>query len=210
MRMPAATTKDAIAQRPARKRNRDAFERSVAVFRAFRETATPEEMERIASRLEQALTPLEPSPERAEFLKDLTGGRTFSEKERLELEAASIARYFQKRQELLQGSLSAPQVARLLGTTRQTPHDRAQAGTLLAVRERGGLRFPRWQFDPEGPDGVLAGLPEVLKALDVSPLAKVSWFVRPNPYLEGRTPLEALKGGEGERLVAMARGVGVS
>jgi len=78
------------------------------------------------------------------------------------------------------------------------------------VRERGGLRFPRWQFDPDGADGVLAGFPDVLRALDVSPLAKVSWFIRPNPYLGGRTPLAALKAGEREKLVSLARGVGVS
>lgn len=195
---------------PARKRRRDAFERSVAVFRAFRETATTEEMERIASRLEEALSPVRIAPERQEFLTRLTVGQTLTEKERLELETASIARYFQRRQELLENSLSAPQVAKLLGTTRQTPHDRAKSGTLLAVRERGGLRFPRWQFDVEGPDGVLAGFSEVVRALDVCALEKVSWFVRSNPYLEGRTPLEALKAGERERLVTIARAVGVS
>lgn len=207
--MPAQTT-DHRTQRPARPRRRDAFARSVAVLRALRETATPEEMERIATRLEQAIQPSPVSPERAAFLAALTGGPASTEQERLEREAASVARYFQKRQELLQDSLSAPEVARLLGTSRQTPHDRAKAGTLLAVRERGGLRFPRWQFDPEGPDGVLPGFPDVLKALDVSPLAKVSWFTRPSPTLEGRTPLESLKAGEVERLIAIARGVGVS
>lgn len=208
--MPTGMTTDSGHRRPARRRARDAFERSIAVFRAFRETATPEEMERIATRLEQAIQPPAPSSERAEFLAALTGGRAYTEKERLEREASSIARYFQWRQELLKGSLSATEVARLLGTCRQTPHDRVKAGTLLAVRERGGLRFPRWQFAPEGPDGVLPGFPEVLRALDVSPLAKVSWFTRPNPTLEGRTPLEALKAGEVERLVPIARGVEAS
>ena len=195
---------------PANKRRRDAFERSVAVFRAFRETATAEEMERIASRLEGALAPARVPPEQKEFFDTLTGGRSFTEKERLELETASIARYFERRRELLEDTLSAPQVARLLGTARQTPHDRANAGTLLAVRERSGLRFPRWQFDAEGPEGVLMGLPEVVKALAVSPLEKLGWFVRPNPYLEGHTPLEALKAGEWERLVSIACGVGVT
>jgi len=148
--------------------------------------------------------------EQTPLFQALTGGRTATEKERLALESANLARYFQHRQELLRDSLSAVEVAHLLGTSRQTPHDRVKAGTLLAVRERGGLRFPRWQFDPNGPDGVLANFVPVLRALDVTPLAQVSWFVRPNPYLEGRTPLEALRAGEGERLVSIARGVGVS
>lgn len=203
---------------PSRQRRRDAFERSVAVLRAFRETATTEEMERIASRLEEVFLPVSPQQEHndiTDILATLTGeqalsGRTLSAQERLELETVSTARYFRRRQELLEDSLSAPQVAKLLGTTRQTPHDRAKAGSLLAVRERGGLRFPRWQFDPDGPDGVLAGLPDVVRALDVSALEKISWFVRPNPYLEERTPLEALKAAEKELLVSIARGVGVN
>lgn len=207
--MPAQTT-NKRTPRPARHRRRDAFARSVAVLRALRETATPEEMERIATHLEQAIQPPSVSPERTALLAALAGGPAATEPERLEREAASVARYFQKRQELLQESLSAPEVARLLGTSRQTPHDRAKAGTLLAVRERGGLRFPRWQFDPNGPDGVLPGFPDVLRALNASPLAKVSWFLRPSPYLEGRTPLESLKAGEVTRLIGIARGAGVS
>ena len=199
---------DANLPSPARKRQRDAFERTIAVFRTFRESATSEEMERIAQRLEQAVNP--PKSERTTFLAALTDGQTFSEKERLEAETTSMARYFQKRQELLQDSLSATEVARLLGVCRQTPHDRVKSGALLAVREKGGLRFPRWQFDPNGPDGILAGFPEVLKALAVSPLAKTSWFTRPSPALDGRTPLQALQSGEVERLVTLARAVGVN
>lgn len=201
------------SKRAARKRNRDAFERSVAVLREFRQNASPEEMERIAVQLERALNPPDArslSPERAAFLSALTGGRTFSEQERLELEAAGIARYFRRRQELIKETVSAAEAARLLGTCRQTPHDRVKAETMLAVRERGMLRFPRWQFDPEGPNGVLAGLPQVLQALQVSSMAKAAWFVRSNPYLKGRTAVEALRAGEVERLVVLARGVGIS
>ncbi len=217
------TNFQAAKQRPARSRSRDAFERTVAVFRALRDTATAEEMERIATGLEQALDPSLLSSEhpsdklsqtassrQAALVTELTGGRTYSEKERLALEAASVARFFQKRRELLADSLTATEAARLLGTSRQTPHDRTEAGTMLGVHERGGLRFPRWQFDPEGPNGVIAGLPLVLSALETAPLAKAAWFVRPNPYLEGSTPLEVLKSGEVERLVSAARAVEVS
>jgi hypothetical protein len=167
-------------------------------------------MEQAAARLEQAAHVAAPSPEGAAFRNRLTDGREYSDRDRAELEAAANARFFQWRQELFKDSLSAPEVARLLGTCRQTPHDRVRARTLLAERDRGALRFPRWQFDANGPDGVLAGLSGVLKALDVSPLAKMSWFTRPNPYLEGRTPVEALKAGEVERLISLARGVEVS
>ena len=138
----------------------------------------------------------------------LSEGQTYAPDEALRLEIEALQRAFARRKVLLQGSLTAPQVALLLGTTRQTPHDRAQRQTLLAVEDRGILRFPYWQFDANGANGIIAGLPAVLKALDISRLGKASWLTRPNPYLNGRTPLEALKSGEVERVVDQARAVG--
>ena len=100
----------------------------------------------------------------------------------------------------------------MLGVGRQTPHDRAKAGTLLAIRDNGRLLFPDWQFDPEGPDGVIAGLPEVLRELrgPLSPLARIRWFLTPKSLIEGRTPLEALRAGDVDSAVAEARTVGAS
>ena len=135
-------------------------------------------------------------------------GYQFSEVERQKLEFASLVRNFQWRRELLKGALSASQVAALLGTSRQTPHDRVKSNSLLAVLDRGAWRFPAWQFDPEGPDGVIDGLPEVLKALKVSQLSKLSWLVRSNSFLDGLTPVEALKQGQKERVIAEAVGIG--
>jgi hypothetical protein len=103
----------------------------------------------------------------------------------------------------------ADQVADLLQTrSRQTPHDRAKAGTLLAIRENGRLRFPLCQFDPEGPDGVVPGLAAVLTALDFSPLAKAAWLERPHPALDGQTPIERLRTGDLAGPVAIARCAG--
>jgi len=102
---------------------------------------------------------------------------------------------FRVRRQLLADSLTAPEVARRLGVTRQTPHDRARAGTLLAVMDRGMLRFPAWQFDPAGPDGVLAGLPEVIKALGTMPsLSKIGWMTAPKALLPA-APVEMLRHG---------------
>src|SRR4051794_12680572 len=84
----------------------------------------------------------------------LTGGRVATPEQRVALEIDALRRSFASRRELLEGALTASQVAELLHTSRQTPHDRVAAGTLLAVMDRGALRFPSWQFDPEGPDGI--------------------------------------------------------
>ena len=146
--------------------------------------------------------------EQARLVAAISEGRVYTPEESLQLEVQAQERAFARRRELLQGALTAPQVARLLGTTRQTPHDRAQSQTLLAIEDKGSLRFPHWQFDANGPNGVVAGLPDVLRALDASPLGKISWFTLPNPHLEGRTPLETLKAGEAARVIDQARAVG--
>ncbi|MFM1901846.1 MAG: hypothetical protein RLZZ216_2422, partial [Cyanobacteriota bacterium] len=98
------------------------------------------------------------------------------------LELRSLRQRFQLRRQVLSRTLSADEVAELLQTrSRQTAHDRAKAGTLLAIRDNGRLRFPLCQFDPEGPDGVAPGLAVVLQALHLPALAKAAWLERPHP-----------------------------
>lgn len=191
-------------------RQRQAAGRVVRSLQALLDQIAPDDLELISSRLEQALNAPTIPVKRAALLATLTDGHEYGQQEQVALELATLVRSFRFRQELLANSLTAPQVAELLGTSRQTPHDRAKSGALLAVLDRGALRFPRWQFDPEKPDGVVPGLPEVLRALHTSPLAKVSWLVRLNPYLEQRTPLQALKDNELERVTRLAGAVGIS
>lgn len=78
---------------------------------------------------------------------------------------------------------------------------------MLAVLDGGSLRFPSWQFDPSGPNGVIEGLPEVLRALRTKPFVKLSWLVRTNQMFDRKTPVELLKKGETERVVRAARAV---
>lgn len=125
---------------------------------------------------------------------------------------------FALRHGMLEGALTASQVITLLECkSRQTPHDRRRAGSLFAIQDNGVWKFPVWQFDAKGPDGVLKGLPEVLQALGsyvpLSEVEKAGFLTRSNPYLGGRTPLEALKSGSArdrQQVVALARAVGVS
>ncbi len=203
---PAPTAKGAVAK----ERQRRAATRAIGALQHLLEESSPEDLEIVSSRLERALEAPEVPEERRELVADLTAGREYGRPERSALEMANLARAFRRRRELLDSSLTAPQVADLLGTSRQTPHDRVKGGTLLAVLDKGIWKFPIWQFDPEGPDGVIEGLPEVLRALRASPLAKASWLVRPNRYLEGRTPLEALEEGLIEAVKGAAETVGVS
>lgn len=137
-------------------------------------------------------------------------GRTFTQKEKIQLEMQSLLNYFRHRRQLLESSLTASQVAELLGTSRQTPHDRIKSKSLLGLRDNGVYRFPIWQFDVEGSDGVIEGLPEVLKALQVNDFAKLSWLMKPNSFLDGLTPVEALKQKQVKQVLQEAYGVGGS
>ena len=199
-----------------------AVKRGEEVMRGLGSRVNPAELEAVIGVVERAFEPVESSVAPAgaatgtnRLMELLTGGRTYSAAERAVLELSHLERSFEQRRRLLEGALSVDQVWKVLGCkTRQTVHDRCKAGTLLGVMEGGVWKFPFWQFDANGPDGVVAGLPAVLKALGeyapVSPLQKASFLIQPSPYFAGRSALQALKSGRVDDVVALARGVGVS
>jgi hypothetical protein len=134
-----------------------------------------------------------------------TGDRIGSRGEHAALELESLFDLFAARRELLADTLTAPQVGHILGISRQAATARADSGSLLAVLDRGAYRFPRWQFDPRGPDGVVPGLPDVLEALEPQPaFSKLVFLSRPNKTLDGREPRELLRRGDRERVLAAA------
>jgi hypothetical protein len=171
------------------------------------QSLTPSEQKVVTQTLEQ-VTKVEAIDSAADALANAITGKSFSRQERIQLEMETLSKHFQHRRQLLESSLTAVQVAQLLGTSRQTPHDRVSSQTLLAIRDNGKLCFPSWQFDPEGSDGVIDGLPAVLKALELSDYAKLNWLTRVNPYLDRQTPIQALKAGQKERVLAEASAVG--
>lgn len=182
------------------------IERYLQVFK----TLTVEEQCLVNQTLERIVQFSERPDSEGNYLAEAIADRRFSEKERLELEMETLARHFLHRRQLMQGAFTASQVAKILGTSRQTPHDRVRSQTLLGIKDKGMLRFPAWQFDPTGPDSVVEGLPQVLKALQMSDYAKLNWFTRPNPYLSNLTPVEVLKRGEKERVLQEAAAAGAS
>ncbi|AFY32848.1 hypothetical protein [Calothrix sp. PCC 7507] len=186
----------------------DALERIASGFQDYLNSLQPEEIKCLAAKLETTHSNLKYSPAETDFAAKL-GANQISDEEHSRLEFAALSRNFKWRQELLKSSLTAPQVAELLNTTRQTPHDRLKKNSLIATQDNGVWKFPTWQFDPEGPDGVISGLPDVLKALNVPALSKISWLTRSNKALNGLTPIEALKFGQINDVIAEARTVGI-
>lgn len=137
------------------------------------------------------------------------GVRKYTSIERNALEITSMLQFFEYRRRLLANSLSVSRVAEMLGTSRQTPHDRVKAGLLLGILDNNALKFPEWQFDPQGPNGIVNGLPEVLDAMQCCTFAKISWLASPNNVFDGLRPIDALKMGKIDEVVHEAASVGV-
>ena len=171
--------------------------------------ASTEHLKQIAESLKPKVIDLE-----TKALAKKIAGDDYSEGNLAVLELANLERYYQRRRELLARSITTPEVAKLIGCQAiTTVHDRTKAGTLLGLKDNGVYKFPLWQFDPEGDDGVIDRLPELLKTLQISDFTKLNWLSKPLRAFEGRTPIEILESGNEkdiEDLIVEARAVGVA
>lgn len=112
----------------------------------------------------------------------------------LEPLAGAIARGAEVRARLTKaagGMLSADDVGRVLGISRQAVDKRRAAGRLLALRIRGDWHYPAAQFH----DGeTLPGLEEVIAGMrEASPWSVLDFLLAPDDALDGRSPLTALR-----------------
>ena len=93
---------------------------------------------------------------------------------------------------------SSKQVREVMGRgTRQSVSELAKRGRLLALTEEDGrLAFPAFQFGSTGTR--LPALERILEIFDgavETPYTVASWFVTPEPLLEGKTPASWLRAG---------------
>jgi hypothetical protein len=176
------------------------------------ERLPPSTLAALARDTEEAASAVISGPSGRQRRSKITGEPVPSPADMTRIRRKNLLDGFAERHRLLEGSLSVAEVADLLQVGRQTPHDRVKAGRLLAVRENGRLAFPDWQFDPDGPDGVLEGLTDVLHAMQepLSPLGRIRWFLRPKALLDGKTPIEALQRGHTREAIIEASTVGLS
>jgi len=178
----------------------------VDLFLAFRDQLAAGELRTLRSELADVAALDEAHRPRRVETHPATGEPIPSETQAALLGFRSLLQLFAARRALLADAVTAPRAAELLGVSRQTPLNRVREKTLLAVLDRGAYRFPVWQFDPQGEDGVLTGLPDVLDALEPQPpFAKLVWLRRPNPALAGREPVELLRAHEIEPVLDAAR-----
>jgi biotin operon repressor len=105
------------------------------------------------------------------------------------------------------GTLSAAQIGRALGISRQAVDKRRKHGHLIGIDTgRHGYAYPVWQVDSQG---TLDGLSDVLAELhDESPWGQATFFLTASDWLDGDTPLAALRRGEIEHVVIAAHAMG--
>lgn len=124
--------------------------------------------------------------------------------------AMALARGLTAREKLKQaegGSLSAGDAATRLGITKAAVLKRYQKGQLLGWRaaKQNSVRFPVWQFQE---DQVLPGLDRVLRTFQAAAWmddwAKIGFFLRPLASIQGKRPLDLLRGGDVSRAAAYA------
>jgi hypothetical protein len=93
--------------------------------------------------------------------------------------------------------------------SRQALNEQVKSGKLIAYRSGGGaLILPVWQFRPEG--GTLEGLDQVISNLrekipGYGPMVPFTFFLQEHPVTGGKTPLDALRAGKLDQVLAAVR-----
>lgn len=118
--------------------------------------------------------------------------------------ALAEAQATETRRALLRECVSADQAARHTLRSRQSLERLRRLGRVLALREGNQWRYPRWQFDPDAPGGIVPGLGQVLAELRLSPLGAGYWISHRHERLKA-SPIQLLRARRVESVVKAAR-----
>ena len=97
------------------------------------------------------------------------------------------------RSRLLSECIGAEQAGQLTGRSRQAVERQRRSRQILALRIGRRWRYPAWQFDIDGPGGLVPQLPEVISNLHLSPAGAAYWLTTPRPELGGKTAIQLLR-----------------
>lgn len=111
------------------------------------------------------------------------------------------------RRALLREAATAAEAARLSRRSRQSLERFRRGGRVLALREGNQWLYPRWQFDPDAPGGIVPGLQQVIHELRLSPAGAAYWLSRRHERL-GEAPIRLLRSRRDEPVLQAARAVG--
>jgi hypothetical protein len=109
------------------------------------------------------------------------------------------------RELLLKDSVSAAEAAILTGHSQLSIEELRKAGNLLALQAGNQWLYPRWQFEPDAPGGVLPRLEDVLRHLHLSSAGAAFWLLQPSERLGGASPIQLLRRHLPEPVIQLAR-----
>jgi len=147
-----------------------------------------EALDRFASSDEDPLTEVDETSEKEVLLGQIEA----------ELEVRELRRM------ILASCIGVEEAARLAERTRQRLEELRREGKLLALRVKNRWRYPRWQFYPDFPGGVLPGLGEVLAHLQLSPAGSTAWLTKVFKVLGNHAPIELLRTGRTQEVIELA------
>lgn len=105
------------------------------------------------------------------------------------------------------GMLSAERAGEILMMSRQAVEKRRKAGRLIGVSlGRRGFGYPAWQFSERGTLPQLEAVFDALKQHDA--WTKLVFLTSENAATEGKKPLDVLRSGDVEKVLAAARTYG--
>jgi hypothetical protein len=123
--------------------------------------------------------------------------------------ARAILRGYAEKEQLKSaegGHISADEARAFLNLSKPALLDRFKKGRVLGWWEKNAVRFPVWQFAPEG--GLLPGLEQALGALhekrSYDEWAKVLFFLNPRHSLGDKRPLDLLREGRAKEVADLA------
>jgi hypothetical protein len=114
------------------------------------------------------------------------------------------------RNRIMDEALSTAEVSRRLRISGEAIRKRLSRKELFGLKLGRDYRFPAWQFDPRSESGVVTGVYQVLEVTVLDPLELAYWFENPMEALEGLSPIDALRAGNLEDVIAAAEAAGVT
>jgi hypothetical protein len=108
------------------------------------------------------------------------------------------------REAILKDCISVREAAELIGRSRQSIERLRRENRRVALRSGKQWRYPRWQFEPDAPGGVIPGLEEVLRILEFSPVAISFWLFEPYEQLGGTPAIDLLRRNRIEPVIQLA------
>lgn len=108
-------------------------------------------------------------------------------------------------EKVLKNTYSAVEAASFIRKTPEWIEDARKQGHIMCLGGSSGFRYPKWQFDPTRPDGVVPGIAEVCERLNTSPFGVERWLTNPLPQLDGRRPIDVLMDSGTDEVLKIAK-----